>query len=130
MPPPFPYNRQQNPLVLPVGYLRTEIQVLSLAGVRDGAGGVSQDWTQARKVMAAMAAVEMLAETEIYQTGQFADNVTHRLVLRYPGELGITQGMRVVCSADGQVFVVQSTVNVRKMNRVLWIFCIELNGTE
>ena len=92
MPLPFPYSRQQNPLVLPAGYLRTEIQILSAANLQDGAGGVVLDWSQATKILPAMAAVEMIAETEIYQTGQFADNVTHRVVLRYPGSVGDQAG--------------------------------------
>jgi head-tail adaptor len=130
--PPYPYQRVKDPLSLPSGMLRHEIHVQQqLTSQRDAMGGQSPTWTD---LYVAMGAIDTLSSKELFQStqsAQFAAQVSHRITLRWPGEIGITAGMQVSFGAGlSHTAVIQAVENVQQRNRVLYLMVLEIDGSE
>ena len=122
---PYPWDKQPNPLVIPPGFLRNQVQIQAPSGTKDSTGGVNQSWSP---ILTAMAGIITLAQREVYQTGQFTGQITHRITLRWPGEsIVIASEMRVVFGK--RIFVIQAPPdNVQERNRVIHLLCLEMSN--
>lgn len=122
---PYPWESQLNPLVIPPGFLRNQVQIQRPSGDKDDFGQPLDGWTI---VLTAMAGIISLVQREVWQNGMFSGQVTHRVTLRWPGpDVTIASGMRVVFGS--RTFVVQAPPdNVQERNRVLHLLCLEIDG--
>lgn len=119
----YPWQVNRNPLALSAGQLRHEIRIQKQDTTTDEAGGDSTTWVT---VLAALAGIETLSLREVYQSAQFASQVTHRITMRYPGEVGIGPGMQVLFGTKR--YLIQGIDNVQERNRVLLLTVQEING--
>ena len=123
---PCPWQQNTNPLVVPTGFLRSPIQIQSPATGTDASGGpTTTTWNE---VLSALAGILTVSSREVFQAQQFTAQVTHRVTLRWPGEIGIAPGMRVIYSTH--VYIIQAMENVQQRNRVLHLMCLELDGGQ
>jgi SPP1 family predicted phage head-tail adaptor len=125
MPFPYPWQGVRDPLAIPSGAMRHEIQIQQQTTTPDSFGQPQPTWTT---VLTAMAAFATLSEREVYQL-QFTAQVTHRITVRWPGtSIGIAGGMRVLFGT--RVFLIQTPDNVQERNRVLHLMCLEINPVQ
>ena len=102
---------------------RVAIQAQTQA--QDALGGQTETWNTVLTIMAALATT---ASKELYQTGQFTGQVTHRVSIYWPGAgIAILGGMRVVYGS--RIFIVQTVENVQERNCILLLHCLEIDGT-
>ncbi len=73
------------------GALRTELSLEASAPVADGLGGFSESWTEIGTVFAK---TEPIAATSVFAADQTLETVTHRVTLRWRGD--VSSGMRFV----------------------------------
>jgi len=75
--------------------------------------------------------VETLTMREQFQQSAFAEQVSHKITLRYPGaSIVIKPGYQaVLTSPDGtHTYKIQSIDNVQQRNRVLVLMALEINA--
>lgn len=131
MPLPYPYKKVKDPLSIPAGMLRHEVQIQKPGVTQDTLGSPSDTWTT---VMTTMASIEDVLAAEGFDRdseGWYspAAQVTHRVRLRYPGaSVALAAGFRVYFVAQERYFTVQFVVNVQQRNRVMLLGCIEVNA--
>jgi SPP1 family predicted phage head-tail adaptor len=122
---PYPYQNVKDPLALPAGMLRHEISIQQQSSTQDAFGQPLVSWSS---IYTCLAAILTMSAKEVFQVSQFVSQITHRITLRWPGELGIEAGQRVVFGK--RVFLIQALDNVQERNRVLHLMCLELNGVQ
>ncbi len=119
----YPWQANRNPLALSAGQLRHEIRIQKL----DDAGGQGCDSVPAwQTVLVCFAGIDTMSSREVFRAQQFTAQVTHRITIRYPGNIGIGPGLQILFGA--RIFVVQTVENVQERNRVLYLMCVEVNG--
>lgn len=124
---PYPWEKHSNPLAIPPGALRFQVALQQKgAGAVTGTGSPVAAWTT---VLTCMAAITTTAQREVYQTGQFSGQVTHRVSIYWPGaSIAVTSGMQVLFGT--RTFTIQATDNAQERNRVLHLMCLEINGVQ
>jgi len=124
---PYPWRKQPNPFVIPAGSLRFQIAIQQKSSTSFTAtGSPLATWST---VWLGMAAMNTLTQREVYQTGQFSGQVTHRVSIYWPGaSIAIVSGMQVLFGT--RTFTIQAVDNVQERNRVLHLMCLEINGVE
>lgn len=122
---PYPWGRVRDPLAIPSGAMRHEIQIQQQTSAKDSFGQPQPTWST---VLTVMAAIATLSQREVYAL-QLAAQVTHRITVRWPGtSIGIAGGMRILFG--GRVFLIQTPDNVQERNRVLHLMCLEINPVQ
>lgn len=125
MPFPYPHQGIRDPLAIPSGAMRHEIQIQQQTSAQDSFGQPQQSWTT---VLTTLAAIATLSQREVYQL-QFLAQVSHRITIRWPGSsIGIAGGMRILFGS--RVFQIQTPDNVQERNRVLHMMCLEINPVQ
>lgn len=120
----YPWWQNRNPFSVSAGELRHQVQIQSPPVAKNDAGEPTGDWMV---VLTALAGIASLAQREVYQTGQFSGQLTHKITLRWPGEGVIASGMRVVFGQ--RTFVIQAPPdNVQERNRLVNLLCLEIDG--
>lgn len=126
MPFPYPWQGVKDPLAIPSGAMRSQVEIQQQAPTPDSAGQPQAAWTT---MWTTPAAISTLSMREVYQTAQFAAQVTHRITVRWPGNsIAIVGGQRVAFGS--RIFQVQTVENVQERNRVLHLLCLEINGAR
>ena len=124
---PYPYQKVKDPLSIPPGLLRYEIQVQQPSSTQDALGSPSAQWTT---VLTTLASIEDAGSREGYERTSltYSAQVTHRIRFWYPGvTVPLAGGFQVLFGA--RVFTVQSVVNVQQRNRVIILNCVEVDAT-
>jgi SPP1 family predicted phage head-tail adaptor len=114
-----------DPLNLSAGTLRHVITVQAPSTV---AGPLGLDPTAWVTVLTTRASIQSITSKQLFQSGSFTAQVTHQIIIRYPGA-GIIQPNQRITSGDN-VYVVQAVDNVGERNRVVKILAMELNGVS
>ena len=114
----------RDPLVINSGELRHEIQIQQPDATPDSRGlsAVPASWTTARTTRAM---IYTAGGRETSMASQIISDVSHVVKVRWT-LTAIEAGYRVVFS--GRVFTVQYVENVYERNRVLLLYCVEVNG--
>jgi len=105
--------------------LRKSIQVQSQSSTPDSFGQPQLVWGT---ILTTRAAIETVKQEELYQAGALTSQVTHTITLRYPPNVSIAAGMRVV--SGSHVYKIQAPDNSEQRNVLLKLMCLEQNGTE
>lgn len=122
----YPWQANRNPFAIPPGSLRDQIIIQAQTPTQDSLGGQIEVWSP---VLTCMAKLETVTSKEVFQTGQFTGQVTHRVSIHWPGaSIVIRGGMRVAFGT--RFFLIQTTENVQERNRVLHLMCLEINGAQ
>jgi head-tail adaptor len=127
MPLPYPYQKIRDPLSIPPGLLRFQVQVQQPASTQDSLGSSSPGFVT---VLTTMASVEDVNGREGYERTslEYSSQITHRVRFRYPGSnIGLGGGYRVLFGS--RIFTVQYVVNVQQRNRVIILNCVEVDAT-
>ncbi|QMV19690.1 hypothetical protein GOB94_14060 [Granulicella sp. 5B5] len=128
---PYPFQNISNPDIIPPGMLRSQAQVQTKSSTQTGTGSQQSSWTTA---LTCMCAVMALTPKESFQDGQYISQVVSRISIYWPGtSVILTAGMQVLLSTVGmpvRTLTVQSVVPVAPRNRVIDLYCIEINGVQ
>lgn len=126
MPLPYPYRAVRDPLALPDGFLRHQVALQAQTTTQTSSGAPQETWNT---ILTCFAGVESIHEREDFQTSQFVAQVTHRITVRWPGaSIAIGGPMQIMFGS--RIFKVQTVVNVQERNRVLQLYCLEINGVR
>lgn len=126
MPLPYPYRKVRDPLALPAGLLRHQVEVQKPSATQDTLGSPSGAW---QTVLTTFASVEDLKAAERFDRmggGSYspAAQVTHLVRMRWPGaSIPLAAGYQVIF--NGRTFKVQFVENVQQRNRVIILGCLE-----
>lgn len=129
MPLPYPYGKIKDPLALPSGLLRHQVQIQKPSAAQDSMGSPTTSW---QTVLTAFASVEDAKGAEgmdRMSEGWYAPaaEVTHLVRLRWPGaSVPLAAGYQVLFG--GRALKVQFVTNVQQRNRVMVLGCIEVNA--
>jgi head-tail adaptor len=124
MPKPKPIA-QKDPLAIDAGELRHPITIQSPQYAGDALGGMSvspSSFTLARETMAA---IYTAGGKETSMASQIVSQVSHTVKVRWTPTV-IKAGYRVLFA--GRFFTVQYVENVLERNRVLLLYCLEVDG--
>lgn len=119
-----PYNTARDPLILQPGELRHSVQI-EAPDYAPGARGMSvtpASWTPVR---ATMAAIYTAGGRETSMASQIVSQVSHVVKVRWTEDV-IKANYRVVFGA--RTFTVGYVENVLERNRVLLLYCLEVDG--
>jgi SPP1 family predicted phage head-tail adaptor len=127
---PYPWNKSRNPFAIPPGAKRNQIQIQQKSSSQSPTGSPQAGWVP---VLTCMAALQTLVGREVYQSGTFSGQMTHRVSIDWPGaSVLITAGMQVALLQQGiptRTFTIQAPPeNVQERNRVLHLLCLEISG--
>lgn len=114
-----------DPLVIQPGTLRHSVTVQSPDYVADAIGGMSVAPTSWTTVRTTFAAIDTAGGREMAQAAQIVSQVSHVVKLRWTRTV-IKAGYRVLFA--GRFFTVQYAENVQERNRVLKLYCLEVDG--
>lgn len=123
----MPLNANEQPWVLPIAELRTQVSILAQGAELDPVSGApSQAWTLVRT---AWAKVMTSASAERWLSNQFTAEVTHIVSVRWNG-VPLAGGMQVQFgSGDApRVFTVQAVDDVLERHLRINLLCVEVNG--
>ncbi len=98
--------------------LRHTVTIQQESRVADGGGGYALTWT---KVADARAAIEPLTGGERLRAMQLEDKVSHRVTIRYRGD--VTAGMRLKFGT--RLFNIRAVINPDERNCWLELMCDE-----
>jgi SPP1 family predicted phage head-tail adaptor len=112
-----------NPCIIRPGLRRAEIRIVSI-GVQDQSGEFSGGGIDV--IPPQFAAVTTPSTREGFQSNQFSDQATHIFEIPWPGNVGITNGMKVLFA--GKVLdIIAPPEDVNARGRVLKLTCLETN---
>ena len=124
---PYPWQGNTDPLAIPAGFLRHQVTLQVQSSTPNSVGEPQAAWND---VLTRRAGIMAITVREVFQSGpapEFVGQVTHRVTVRWPGStVSIYAGMRATLGS--RVFLIQGVDNVQEMNRVLHIYCLEING--
>jgi head-tail adaptor len=129
---PYPWNKVQDPLIIPSGALRNAIRIEAQdQTIQDSTGEPSGPWNP---VLSCFAAIETMSTKEQFQDG-FVSQVVHRISIRWPGpSVPILANMRVVvdpvAGGTASVYEIQTVENVQQRNRVIRMTCLEIDNAK
>ena len=114
----------RDPLVVRPGELRrlVEIQAPVYAGDARGGSITPASWSA---VCSANAAIYTAGGRETSQASQIVSEVSHVVKIRWPGVI-VKANYQVVF--NGRIFTVKYVEDVLERNRVLLLYCLEVNG--
>ena len=104
-----------------IGELRSRVTLQQESRVADGGGGFSNTWTNLASSPTVWARIEPLRGREVLQAMQLQSPVTHRVTLRYRGD--VRAGMRLVAGA--RAFNIRAAINLEERGRWLELLCEE-----
>lgn len=117
------------------GELCQTIQIQTRTTAQDSLGGQVEAWNTVLTTRAAIYTAETVPgmrsklPTEASQAGEFSSQVTHVMKIRWPGyTVPVQGGQRVIFRS--RLFTLQSAENVQERNRVLLLYCLEINGVQ
>lgn len=116
---------QKDPLAIDAGELRHQVVIQSPAsddGDTFGRSVVPTDWSTLRT---AMAAIYTAGGKEASMASQIVSDVSHVVKVRWTADV-VKAGNRVVFGS--RFFTIQYVENVLERNRVLLLYCQEVNG--
>lgn len=129
---PFPYQNISNPDVIPPGMLRYQLQLQSRSSTQTGTGSPSSTW--GAPFLTCMCAVMALTPKESFQDGQYVSQVVSRISIYWPGtSIVLAPGLQATINAVGmptRTLTVQNVVPVAPRQRVIDLYCIEINGVQ
>lgn len=105
--------------------LRHSIQIQAVSTTQDGYGQPLTTWTTVLTVNAGIADEKIL---ELFQAGALTSQGTHHWILRYPANVSIQAGMRVVFGPH--YYKIQGSFNPGERNVLLFLACLEINANE
>ena len=136
MPHPYPYPWNgpawRDPLKLPPGMLRHEIQIQAPAATPGpyGASVEPTDWTT---VMSCMAGIDAISARDTYGAGQLTSELSHVVWIGWT-DTAIKAGYQILFqstpSMPARVFKIQAVENVQERNRVLTLRCLEVDSGQ
>ncbi|MDE2099258.1 MAG: head-tail adaptor protein [Patescibacteria group bacterium] len=124
MPRPQPWT-QKDPLVIDAGELRHAIVIESPAANDGSTFGQSVVPTSWNTLRTCMAAIYTAGGRETSMAAQVVSEVSHTIKVRWTPDV-VKAGYRVVFGS--RYFTVQYVENVLERNRVLLLYCLEVNG--
>lgn len=107
------------------GELRHPIAIEAPAYAADALGGMSVAPTSWTAVRSARAAIYTAGGRETSMASQIVSDVSHVVKVRWTSDI-IKAGYRVLFG--GRFFTVQYVENVLERNRVLQLYCLEVDG--
>ena len=114
-----------NPLAINPGELRNHIVIAEPVYGNDALGGKSVNPTNWTSVRSTSAAIYTAGGRETSMAAQIVSTVSHVVKVRW-SPIPIKAGFRVVYGS--RYFTVQYVENVLERNRVLLLYCVEVNG--
>lgn len=105
------------------GRLRHRLEIQAATEARDAAGGVTRTWATEATVWGA---VEPFRGREVFEAGQVESEATHRIIVRYRGNL--TSDKRIKFGT--RVFNIDFVANRDERNREIEILAVERVGQE
>lgn len=105
-----------------IGILRNKVIFLSHGGAADGQGGYNDDatsldeWT---KVCEVWGECVPLSGRELYYAQQMVPTVSHRLTIRYRGDIKTTMRAQI----GDMLLDIQVVLDVEMRHKVLHVFC-------
>lgn len=117
--------KPRDPLVVSSAELRHSVVIEAPAYSADALGGMSvapTSWTTARSTWGA---IYTAGGRETSMASQIVSQVSHVVKVRYTATV-IKAGYRVLYA--GRYFTVQYVENVLERNRVLLLYCLEVDG--
>jgi SPP1 family predicted phage head-tail adaptor len=115
----------RNPLVMVPGELRQLVRVQSPDYAADASGAktlVPATWAD---VATASARIYTAGGRETSMASQIVSNVSHVVKMRWQGVV-VKANYRVIY--EGRIFTVQYVEDVEERNRVLLLYCLEVDG--
>lgn len=103
------------------GQLNKRITLQQKTTAGDGAGGVTETWSDVATVWAA---VEPLNGPERYQAQKLQTIITHKVTIRY--RVGVSPKMRVVYS--GRILEIVEVIDPNERHEQLRLLCEERNA--
>jgi SPP1 family predicted phage head-tail adaptor len=95
-----------------IGDLRKQVSVQAEQRTPDGAGGYALAWTTLATVWAD---ISPASGNEIYVAGHLEGHVTHKVTMRWRGDLAIATDMRLLYNA--RVFNIRAVMNKDESNQ-------------
>ena len=112
---------------LQTGKLRHRIEIVQPSGMQDSFGGVSQDPSLWSKVVTTWANIEAMSGRDQFAASEFVSTSTHRITIRYPRGLTITNAMYVWFK--GRTFQITAVLNPDERNKMLYLMAVEVNNS-
>lgn len=109
---------------LNAGRMNRRITVSTQSQTTDADGTPLNTWNP---LYLCWASITALTSKEVYATGGFNSQVTHKVAIRYPAVL-IVAGNQVTC--DGQTLKIQAVSDPDGLKRELDLFCLDSTATE
>jgi len=103
-----------------IGKLRKRVVLQAEAQTPDGAGGYTLAWATVATVWATIAPA---SGHEIYVSGHLEGRVTHKVTMRWRGDLSVTADMRLLYGT--RVFNIRAALNIGEENRQTVLFVEE-----
>ena len=114
---------QPRPYIIDPRELRHQIQIQQQTSTQDSFGQPQATWST---VLTTMAKIASVALNERFQNEQFVAQISHRIIIRWPGTgIAIVGGMRILFGT--RVFLIQVPDNVEERNSAMHLLCLEIN---
>ncbi|MGA7830670.1 MAG: phage head closure protein [Terracidiphilus sp.] len=112
---------QKYPAVTPGGRLNKRLEFQSLGGTPN-AGGELTTWTTYATLWGS---IDVLRGQLLYNTGEFIEQSTYNLVIRFNPTVNISVADRIVC--EGTTFIIEAILDKDFRHRELQLLCYVLN---
>lgn len=129
MPLPYPYKKVRDPLAIPPGLLRHQVEIQQPSATQDSMGTPTDSWTTVLTTFASVEDAKSAEGVDRMSEGWYspAAEITHVVRMRWPGaSIPLAAGYQVLF--NGRALKVQFVTNVQQRNRVILLGCIEVNA--
>ena len=116
---------QKDPLAIDAGELRHPITIQAPVFAQDSLGGMSVSPSSFSLARETMAAIYTAGGRETSMASQIVSQVSHTVKVRWT-PIVIKAGFRILFGV--RFFTVQYVENVLERNRVLLLYCLEVDG--
>lgn len=120
------YTNPRDPLVIDAGELRHTVQIQQPNYSSPGAGGRSVSPSSWSTIQSTRAAIYTAGGRETSMASQIVSDVSHVVKVRWSSSVVIKANYRVLFGA--RTMTVQYVENVLERNRVLLLYCLEVDG--
>jgi len=103
------------------GRLRHRVTIEEVTNTADGAGAITQTWSEVRKVWAA---VEPARGAEFYASQTENSEVTGKIVMRYFS--GLNPTMRINWASESRIFQIEAIIDPDERHRELQLMVKEV----